>query len=434
MKTCFVIDTNVLMRFPEVIAELKTDVLVLPGVVLTEIDNHKTDKSEIGKNCRTVNRILDGYRQLGSLEAGVARPDGTIIKVVYSDKALNKAHFPEMKFDDYIISTAVLLSKDHNVVVLSNDLNVRVRSNSLGLRAEGFQEEARNQDKSDDNMVELSVDIEDINGFYQEGFLDLNISEFDHNQYLILKELDGTASALAKVNKDKSRLEPVKKIPAGGIFGVKARGKEQTVAFDALMDQNIQLVVLTGKAGCGKDFIGLSSSLHQVIEEKKYDKVSVAKTLTHFHSEIGFLPGLLAEKLQPFMQSIYDTLEELLGISKKSKNNKNRSYEELIDLGFLQVEALPFIRGKSLNNQILLVSEAQNLTPLEIKTIVTRMGANGKLIFTADFQQIDNHKLDAESNGIKYLINRFKGQKMFAHINLVKSERSPLAELAAELL
>lgn len=434
MQTCFVVDTNILISDPESLVKLTADEIILPIVVLVELDNHKTRQDQVGKSARLVNRFLDGLRQQGSLEEGVRLSTGALLRVAYSKEPLPEHIYPDFKYDDYIISTALKLKSEYDVTLITNDLNVRVRANSLGCKAQGY--EAKELDFIDSSEAEeVLVSPVDINLFYANGFIEYPVDSYKYNQHLVLKDVSGgPASALGRVNKDKNRIEALKKIPSTGVFGIKPKNKEQHFAFDLLLDDDVQLVTLEGTPGAGKSLLAVAAGLQKVMEDKNYQKVNVARPIVSVGNEIGFLPGLLEEKLKPWMQPVFDLLEQLMGINSKSAKAAGRSYQELFNLGIVQVEAIAYIRGKTLPKQWLLIDDAQNLDPHEIKTILTRVGEGTKVILTGDNNQIDNPKLDAVNNGFNYVIEKFRNNKIAGHISLLKSERSSLAELASALL
>jgi PhoH-like ATPase len=253
------------------------------------------------------------------------------------------------------------------------------------------------------------------------------------NQFVHLKDrANPSHSALGKIALDQERITPITRLKEG-IWGVRPRNKEQSFAADLLMNDDVKLVTLVGKAGTGKTLLAIAAGLHKATEEAAYQRVLVSRPIFPLGRDIGYLPGSVEEKLSPWMQPIFDNVEFLMGLSNAEKRG-GRSYRELIDLGILQIEPLTYIRGRSIPHQFMVVDEAQNLTPHEVKTIVSRAGDGTKIILTGDPYQIDNPYMDSTNNGLVHVVNRFKSERIAGHVTLVKGERSELAELAANLL
>ncbi len=440
IRSIYVLDTNILLSDPESLFSFSGHDVVIPIYVIEEIDKFKKESNELGLHAREVTRTLDGLRAKGSLETGVDLGNDSNLKVICSMFTLPSTIGLIKNQDEAILSVAYWIKMQEEiehtqrpVIMVSNDLNVRVRSDALGIAAQGYNKNDI-EEAVDGSVREIALSGMDIDLLYSNGFHELDTSSFNHNEYLFVKDLSGGRStALVRVYKDEGKIKTLKKLPAT-VFGVRPKNREQYFLFDALLDPNISLVTVSGLAGSGKDLCSLSAGLEQVLEGKTYEKLSIAKPIVASHSDVGFLPGLLSEKLQPYMQSLYDLLEQLMGLSGGKSKAKGRSYEELIHMGVVSVEALTYIRGKTLPNQFVLISEAQNLSVKEIKTIVTRCGEGCKIVLTGDPSQCDLPKLDVLNNGLSYVKDRFKNQKVAAHVTLLKSERSILAQLAAELL
>lgn len=257
------------------------------------------------------------------------------------------------------------------------------------------------------------------------------------NQYVLLKSINGgSQTSLGRVDSTDAAYDVVRPLARKGrddVWGVRPRNKEQAFAIDALLDDDVKLVSLVGKAGTGKTLLAIAAGLRKTTEEQHYQKLVVSRPIFPMGRDIGFLPGTVEEKLNPWMRPIFDNVEYLMGLSSADKR-AGRGADELIDMGMMEIEPLTYIRGRSIPNQFFIVDEAQNLTPHEIKTILTRIGEGSKLVLTGDPYQIDNPYIDSESNGLTYVVDRFKGQSIFATVTLFKGERSELAELAANLL
>jgi PhoH-like ATPase len=281
---------------------------------------------------------------------------------------------------------------------------------------------------------ELDVEPIVIDRLHGQGFTDYFENGFYANQYLTMKDqLNPSHSAICRYDSEQRRIVPLRKAGKEGIWSIHPRNREQSFAIDALLDDNIKLVTLVGKAGTGKTLLAIAAGLHKVAEENVYNRLLVSRPVFPMGRDLGFLPGDIEEKLTPWMQPIFDNVELLLS-GHESEKRHSKGYKELMAMGILDIEPLTYIRGRSIPNQYMIVDEAQNLTPHEIKTIITRAGEGTKIVLTGDPYQIDNPYVDAASNGLTYVVERFKEQVISGHITMTKGERSALAELAANLL
>jgi PhoH-like ATPase len=283
---------------------------------------------------------------------------------------------------------------------------------------------------------ELEVGKIDIDSFYANGELSppAGVDGVLPNEFALLKDRNApNHTALSKYNAQRARFVPLLKSLKEGAWGLRPRNKEQSFALDLLLNDEIKLVTIVGKAGTGKTLLAIAAGLQKTMEEQVYQKMLVSRPVFPLGKDIGFLPGTVEEKLNPWMQPIYDNVEFLMGLSRVDKK-AGRSYKELIDLGLVAIEPLTYIRGRSIPNQYIIVDEAQNLTPHEVKTIITRVGDNTKIVLTGDPYQIDNPYVDATSNGLVHVVNKFKHERLAGHITLTKGERSALAELASNVL
>jgi PhoH-like ATPase len=316
---------------------------------------------------------------------------------------------------------------------VTKDVNLRIRADSLGLTSMDFEAERIDIDELYSGMIELPVAGSDVDAFYSQNTLDLAEGTFKSNQYVLLRDRDNPShSALGRFDGNTKKLVPLRKIKEG-IWGIRPRNKEQHCALDLLLADDVKLVTLVGKAGTGKTMLAIAAGLQKVVEEQLYSKLLVSRPIFPLGRDVGYLPGTIEEKLNPWMQPIYDNVEYLMGLSK-SERKSGRSYQELIDMGFIEIEPLTYIRGRSIPNQFIIVDEAQNLTPHEVKTIITRVGEATKVILTGDPYQIDNPYVDATSNGLTTVVEKFKGENVAGHVTLSKGERSALAELASNVL
>lgn len=443
VKKIFVLDTNVLLHDPSAVFAFDEHDVVIPAVVLEEIDTKKRNADEIGRNARGVSRLLDGLREKGHLHDGVPLEGGGRIKVELNHRSFVKVQemFGEVTNDNRILAVALNyhleqseLASPRPVILVSKDVLVRIKADVLGLHAEDYLSD-RTVGPSDlyGGYSTIKVHPSVIDEFYTYRFLPikplgLNYSLYPH-EFVILKDEMGTGkSALLKVNEDATRMEPLylSNEPA---WGISARNAQQRMALELLLNDDIPLVTITGKAGTGKTLLALAAGLLKVEDEHKYKKLLIARPVVPMGKDIGYLPGEKEEKLRPWMQPIYDNLEFLFDTKKSGDIEKI-----LMGLGSIQVEALTYIRGRSIPGQFIIVDEAQNLSRHEVKTIVSRVGEGSKIVLVGDPEQIDHPYLDASSNGLTSLVERFRDQGISGHITLEKGERSKLAQLAADLL
>ncbi|HEX9100585.1 MAG TPA: PhoH family protein [Polyangia bacterium] len=441
MRKTFVLDTNVLLHDPRAIFHFADNDVVIPIFVLEEIDHFKKELSERGRNAREVARRLDEFRNLGhSLSEGVALENKGRLQVALASRPLPDALRASSSQDNNILGVALEVRdkvKDRPTVLVTKDVNLRIRADALGLKAEEYNAEKIDVEELYSGNGEVEVTAAAVDQFYAEGALSIDAiggqNGFYANQYLLLRDRENAShTALGRFDGPNKKVAPVKKL-RDGVWGIRPRNKEQHYALDLLLNDEIKLVTLVGKAGTGKTLLAIAAGLQKCVEEGVYQKLLVSRPIFPLGKDIGFLPGDIEEKLNPWMQPIYDNVELLLGMSKQDKK-EGRSHQELIDLGYIEIEPLTYIRGRSIPNQYMIVDEAQNLTPHEVKTIITRVGENTKIILTGDPYQIDNPYVDASNNGLTTVVERFKGEAIAGHVSMIKGERSPLAELAANIL
>jgi PhoH-like ATPase len=438
MKKTYVLDTNVLLHDPQALFRFEDNDLVIPITVIEEIDRFKKDQSEIGRNARQISRLLDGFRKQAHLVEGVTLEKGGVLKVViFTDEALKRLP-PELRVDqgdNRILAVALKLKEDSSrpVVFVTKDTNLRIKADAVGLAAEDYESDKVPIDELYSGTTQLMVEKEEVDRFYGQGYLDAT-EEFLPNQFITLVEAANPShTALCRYQSTLRRLVPLIRPPKEGVWGIHSRNREQQFAFDLLLNDDIQLVTLVGKAGTGKTLLAIAAGLYKAADEGTYSRLLVSRPIFPLGRDLGFLPGDVEEKLAPWMQPIFDNVELLLG-AVEERGKRKRGYKELVDMGILEIEPLTYIRGRSIPKQYMIVDEAQNLTPHEIKTIITRAGEGTKIILTGDPYQIDNPYVDASSNGLAYVVEKFKGQDIAGHITLSKGERSCLAELAANLL
>jgi PhoH-like ATPase len=436
MKKNYVLDTNVLLHDPRAIFRFEDNNVIIPIYVIEEVDQFKREGSERGRNARQIARLLDGLRDSGgSLAKGVPLTSGGSLRVAVP---LKQPQLPsaidKTAMDAAILQTAFDCREQDGgspTIFVTMDTNLRIRADALGMVSENYENQRVDVESLDTGVKEMEVDAGEIDAFFQEGRLPLRDSQLPPNHCLLLRDR-GNPSHTALGRYDGARKELVAlKTPREGVMGVRPRNKEQSFAIDLLLDESIRLVTLVGKAGTGKTLLALAAGLKRTMEDGTYTRLLVSRPVMPLGRDIGFLPGSVDDKLNPWMQPIFDNLEFLFTSGTKKGP---RAYAELLESGQLQVEPLTYIRGRSLPQQYIIVDEAQNLTPHEVKTIITRSGDGTKIVLTGDPGQIDNPYVDSQSNGLAVAADRFRGEKVAAHIVLTRGERSELAEIAANLL
>jgi PhoH-like ATPase len=437
MPKHFVLDTNVLIHDPRALQSFGEDEVVVPIFVLEEIDHFKKESSERGRNAREVARILDGFRSSGArLADGAQLPNGGRLRVAAGQRSVPTTLRESQIADHLILGVALDVRDSHpkdQTVFVTKDVNLRLRADALGLNAVDYDAGRIDIEELYSGMMELTVKGADVDTFYAQNALPLSGVDVAANQYVLLRDADSPShTALGRYDAGTGKLVPLRKM-RDGVWGIRPRNKEQHCALDLLLADEVKLVTLVGKAGTGKTMLAIAAGMQRVVEEKTYSRLLVSRPIFPLGRDVGFLPGDLEQKLNPWMQPIYDNVEFLMGLSKQDAKN-GRSYRELIDMGFIEIEPLTYIRGRSIPNQFIIVDEAQNLTPHEVKTIITRAGESTKIVLTGDPYQIDNPYVDATSNGLTSIVQTFKGQAIAGHVTLSKGERSPLAELASNLL
>ncbi|QWV95554.1 PhoH family protein [Geomonas oryzisoli] len=439
MKKIYVLDTNVLLYDPQALTKFEDNSIIIPITVIEEIDRFKKDMNETGRNARQVSRLMDAFRKEGSLSQGLDLESGGTLKIeIYEEKVMKRLppELREERGDNRILAVAVDLmesQKQMPVILVTKDTNLRIKADALGLAAQDYESDKVAIDELYTGCATLEVGADVIDRFYSQGWLDLDNGYLPH-QYLLLSEAGNPShSAVGRFDHVSRRMMPLGKLDKEGVWSLFPRNLEQSLALDALLDDNIKIVTLVGKAGTGKTLLAIAAGLQKTAEENVYNRLLVSRPVFPMGRDLGFLPGDIEEKLSPWMQPIFDNVELLLSGHEGEKRH-SKGYKELMAMGILEIEPLTYIRGRSIPNQYMIVDEAQNLTPHEIKTIVTRAGEGTKIILTGDPYQIDNPYVDAESNGLTYVVERLKEQTISAHVTMTKGERSELAELAANLL
>ncbi|WP_319562448.1 PhoH family protein [Marispirochaeta sp.] len=424
----FVLDTNVFIHKPDCILSFRDNEVVVPLWVLEELDKLKTFSDEKGRNARQAIRFLDDVGKHGDLNKGAKVGDGIILRVSFAQASKVPADLNREKVDNKILLTAMSLrSEGRKVFFVSKDINARVKATALGLKAVDYERQKvnilelypgwRHVETSIDMLEQLQLG--DPVPWEQKLFAnEFILAEHPKSGVRVLGQYrNGMVQAIL------GEMEAVS--------GVVPLNEKQRMAFELLQDPDIRLVSLVGKAGTGKTLLAIAAGLAQVLEQNAYKRVLVSRPVIPMGKDIGYLPGAKNEKLSHWMQPLFDNLEFILSVYKKQNI---KSLDSLLNNNLLELEALTYIRGRSLPDQYIIIDEAQNLSPHEIKTIVSRAGEGTKVVLTGDPYQIDSPYLDSSSNGLTYLVEAMKGQPIFGHVTLDKSERSELAELAAELL
>ncbi|MEW5741533.1 MAG: PhoH family protein [Myxococcota bacterium] len=435
----FVLDTNVLLHDPRSIYSFDDNTVIIPIYVIEELDQFKKDMSELGRNARQVARYLDAHRAEGTVAEGVPLPNGGILKVSFVEHDLPKSMADGGLMDNRILAVAIEARKREpgtQTVFITKDTNLRIRADALGLQAQDFEPERVEISELYTGVAEHLVSADVIDQLYKPGAeVDFpGQKDLAPNQFVLFKDQANTShTAMGRYDGAKQRVVPLNRQVKDGVWGVRPRNMEQSFLIDLLLNDDVKLVTIVGKAGTGKTLMAIAAGLQKVTEEAAYQKLLVSRPIFPLGKDIGYLPGDVEQKLNPWMQPIFDNVEYLLNLSRSDKK-AGRGYHELMDLGIVEIEPLTYIRGRSIPNQYIIVDEAQNLTPHEVKTIVTRVGDNTKIVLTGDPFQIDNPYVDSTNNGLVHVVNRFKDQKIAGHIVMSKGERSQLAELATNLL
>ena len=442
-KKIFVLDTNVIISDPKAIFNFNEHDIVIPIVVIEELDKFKKDMNQVGLSVRAFTRHLESLRKKGRLVDGVPLKSGGTIRIdITGEMDLPGPKLDNGYADNMILTSAYRITKDNperEVILVTKDINLRIKADVLGVTADTYRNDTVNFTKLPkgyekilvkgnliDRIFETrKVPLKDLKEDDNKAFENLHTNKF----YMMIDEANEQHQAVVKIDPFENAIVPLTQYKS--VWGLSARNFEQKLAIDLLMDDRVKLVSLMGTAGTGKTLLALACGLQKCLDEGKYTRMLVARPVYPMGRDIGFLPGTIEEKLKPWMQPIFDNLEYLLaGYDSSSFGKMN----DLLDSGVIEVEALTYIRGRSIPEQFIIVDEAQNLTPHEVKTIVSRVGENTKIVLTGDPYQIDNPYMNESNNGLSYIVDRFKDLALAGNITLEKGERSALANAAAELL
>lgn len=472
MEKIFVLDTNVLIHNPQAMFSFDEHTVVIPIVVIEEIDQFKKGVDEKSRNARQIGRYLDELRSHGNFQEGVPTQHGGKIMITVNNEVTDAAKrlFFMDKNDNLIIGTALYCKgryPDAKVTLVSKDANVRIKADSVGINAETFETDSLRFEEVYTGWESVTVDTAVYDEFLDKRSLANTFGDLFPNEFIrFVDAANPERVCTGRYNQAQNLINALAYSPNTEVYGLKPRNYEQEMALDLLLDDSIRLVSLSGKAGTGKTLLAMAAGLKKVVEENIYSRLVVSRPIFPMGKDLGYLPGSKAEKFNPWMQPVYDNMEILLNLnedkaptariadaSHHSNDNgrkpdtslrwnengygkekkKKVSIADFLDYGFLELEPLTYIRGRSLPNQYIVIDEAQNLTPHEMKTIITRAGKDTKIVLTGDPYQIDIPYLDALSNGLSIAVEKMKNEAIVGHITLEKGERSVLAELAARI-
>jgi PhoH-like ATPase len=436
-KKYFVLDTSVLLHDPSALTAFADNEVVLPFKVIEELDKFKKGSDDVGEHARQVIRFLDRMRLKGRLVDGVrVEETGGSIRIVMDDQAPAHPLLNPAEADDRIIGVAYRLKEEGlHTVFISKDINARIKSDALGIRTEDYEKHKVDFSHIYLGYREWATDRRTIEHLGESKGIDPPADDLFPNEFVILTDTaDPKHTAIGRYDARQKRLVALRY--GGNTYqNVSARNAQQQMAVELLMLDQVRLVTLLGPAGTGKTLLAVACGMQKVLAEKKYEKLLVSRPVIPFGQDIGYLPGAKEEKLYHWMQPIFDNLAYILRTKKAGGNGgMDERIQDLIDTGALELEALTYIRGRSIPDQFIIIDEAQNLTPREVKTVVSRIGEDSKLVLTGDPWQIDNPYLDSSSNGLAYAAERMKGLDLVGHVMLKTSERSELASMAAQRL
>ena len=435
MREKLILDSNIFLYDPHVMDQFSDSLLLLPLEVIEDIDKFKHDASETGRNARNFAQIIDGLRSKGSLRDGIEIGRNCLLQIVSEHYHFNGNS--QRNAADAVLRLALQLREDaaqgeRPPTIISKNVNLRVKADALGLCARDYEPKNLTSAESIRGWQPLDLTAEEIALLQSGQPLDFTQQKLHPNEYVFARQTGQPKNAVcARMDFEGHELWPILD-STKTLCGIRSLNIEQTFTIDALSDENISLVTLSGKAGTGKTLLAIAAGLQQIFADNRYQRLLVFRPTLPVSRDLGYLPGDINEKMRPWMQPVYDALEFIR--SQDKKNPARLLPNDIMSCREVSVEPLTYIRGRSIPNQFIIIDEAQNLTPLEIKTVVTRVGAGSKMILTGDPEQIDTPYLDARSNGLTCLVERFLHSPLAAHVTLQKGERSQLAETAATLL
>ena len=433
----YILDANVLLYDPQSIHSYPGAHVIIPIFVIEEIDRFKKDFSETGRSARIVSKLLDDLRARGSLTEGVPLDNGSLLSVFVAEEESDS--FPTClnreKSSNKVLAAALTVGRScsGSTYLVTNDINLRIRASASGVDVLPYEERLLNLEEFYGGIKTLDAAADEMQLLRNGSRLETDRNSYYANQSVILRNSDDRSDRIiARYDGGGSCLRPIREFQKG-VWGIRARNSEQAVALDLLMEPSIHVVMLAGKAGTGKTLMALAAALEQMLVGDRYEKILVSRPIFPMGKDMGYLPGDIERKMEPWMQPIFDNLEFLSSLTASSAS-KAGGYRRLLDAGLIELEPLTYIRGRSIPNRFMIVDEAQNLTPHELKTIVTRAGDKTKLVLTGDPHQIDNPYMDANTNGLSHMIEKFQKFPLAGHVNLIHGVRSELAELASNIL
>ncbi|HEX2732735.1 MAG TPA: PhoH family protein [Polyangiaceae bacterium] len=443
MEKTYIVDTNVLVHDPRALFKFEDNELIVPIHVLEEIDHFKRDSTERGRTAREVARLLDELRENhGSLAQGIPINNGGRLRVYVPSRRPQLSIALDPNSGDHAIIQAAIELRDaqpeRQTIFVTMDVNLRVRADALGLKTQVYVNQAVEPDALEMGIRELDVSVERMEAFFHHGQLEVEENSperellYPNVSVLLRQDSNTQKTALARVDTT-GRIIRKLHSPREGVMGIRPRNKEQSFALDLLLDNNVRLVTLVGTAGTGKTLLALAAGLSLSVVDGTYSRLLVSRPVIPLGKDLGYLPGDVQEKMGPWMKPIFDNLEYLL-IGSGTRRRGVGDIDALVSGGQIEIEPLAYIRGRSLPHQYVIVDEAQNLTPHEVKTVITRCAEGTKIVLTGDPYQIDNPYVDSSTNGLSYVADRLRGEPLAGHIVLRKGERSELANLAAHRL
>lgn len=430
----YVLDLSVLLYDPQAIMAYPASEVVLPIEVVEKLDEFKNDMSDVGHNARQIVKLLDGLRSKGRFSEGIQLDNGSKFRIILKNYAdgMSQYGLRDAKASSQVLAVMQnLIRQGHKVVLVTMETSLRVKANALGLDVIAYDGETKKETDLFVGVRRMEVSPHDYSQIMKKNSFQIEGEYMPYEGLVAINQEDKEQTLTAIY--DPKRKSFIRVQYDRGIWGIQPRNPEQHLALDILLNPDINIVTLVGKAGTGKTLLALAVGLQMMLVENKYTRMLVSRPIFPMGRDLGYLPGDVQDKLAPWMQPIFDNLELLLGSTQSGKGT-TKGHRELLDQGLLVIEPLTYIRGRSIPYQYMIVDEAQNLTPHEIKTIITRAGYGTKLIITGDPYQIDNPYVNLYTNGLSYIVERFKKYPIAGHITLVRGERSPLAELAANVL
>jgi len=435
-----VLDTNVILHNPSSLTSFEDNIVLLPIEVLEELDRFKRNHDENGRNARIAIRMLDKLRQKGEPGEGFPLDSGGVLKIAIG---IDKNRTSGLGLSETLVDNRILLTaydckkRGEKVIFVSKDINARIKADAIGIKSVDFEKQKVDFEKLYHGWHSVDVRKEDIDLFYKAKEFKVGKGEFFPNEFALLVDKDNLKhTAIGRYKEEFDILMPLI-FNKTQIMSIRPRNKEQAMAMELLLNDDISLVTLVGPAGTGKTLLAIAAGLQKVVKDNSYGGMLISRPVMPLGRDIGYLPGTKEEKLENWMGPIFDNLEYIFNAERKDKEAKGKAkirIEKYMRDEIIELEAMTFMRGRSIPNRFIIIDEAQNMTPHEVKTVISRAGNHAKMVLTGDPYQIDNPYLDSSSNGLTYCVEKMKGQKTFGHMTLAKSERSSLASLAAELL